>query len=94
MQSEATRRNIVIVCEELDHVWDESDIDEFLRLWEEDYTVHQIASYFKRQPKEVALLLINTFTEQRLRKLIGFQWGEKRTRTRGMSAVDENRVIK
>lgn len=80
MRSESARKNRVIVCEELNHVWDQSEINEFLRLWDEGYTVHQIASFFKRKPKEVALLLINTFTEYRLRQLIGYQWGEKPAR--------------
>lgn len=94
MQAESARKNRVIVCEELNHIWDQSEIDEFLRLWEEGYTVHQIASYFKRQPKEVALLLINTFSEYRLRRLIGYQWGEKPCRSKRIALDVDSRVNK
>jgi hypothetical protein len=92
MQAEAARKNRVIVCEELNHIWDQSEIDEFLRLWEEGYTVHQIAAYFKRQTKEVALLLINTFSEYRLRQLIGFRWGEKSNRSKRIALEDVRSV--
>ena len=53
------RKNIVIVCEELDHTWDESEIKHFCKLWKEDISIWEMEEIFQRPQAEIALVIID-----------------------------------
>lgn len=58
----ATRKKIHLACETLDFTWDESQLAEARRLWDEGYTLRQLSSYFKRPMKETYILLADIMT--------------------------------
>lgn len=48
-----TRRNIVVVLDDLDFFWDEDDLIKLARWYAGGYDLFQIAEFFKRDPDEV-----------------------------------------
>lgn len=53
------RQNIYVACENFDFVWDERDVVEFDRMWNEGLSLYDIAKVFKRDPDEVAILVMD-----------------------------------
>ncbi|WP_129692334.1 helix-turn-helix domain containing protein [Gottfriedia acidiceleris] len=53
------RRNTVIVLEELDHTWDKDELEEIVKLWEEDVTIWEMEEIFQRPQAEVALAIMD-----------------------------------
>ena len=53
------RNAIYIACEEMDFIWAESDLMMFRHLWNKGESILDIAAYFKRDPDEVGLLIID-----------------------------------
>ncbi|MEH7392430.1 hypothetical protein [Bacillus sp. JJ1474] len=54
-----SRKKRVIVCEELNFVWDAPELKEIARLWEQSADVRLIANRFDRDPDEVLFALIH-----------------------------------
>jgi len=53
------RQNIYVACEDLDFVWDERDVIQVDRMWEEGFSIDDIAKAFDRDTDEIALLVID-----------------------------------
>ncbi|GIO63550.1 hypothetical protein [Paenibacillus cineris] len=53
------RQNIYLACEEMNFIWSEKEVGDFLKLWKEGRGIPQIAAYFDRDPDEVGLLVID-----------------------------------
>ncbi|MFB9326975.1 helix-turn-helix domain containing protein [Paenibacillus aurantiacus] len=53
------RINTYIACEDLNHVWDESEVIAFDQMWCEGLCIYEIAEAFQRDPDEVAILAID-----------------------------------
>lgn len=53
------RQKIYIACEEVDMIWSEKDVEHFRNMWKEGKTILQIADFFKRDPDEIGLLIID-----------------------------------
>lgn len=70
-ESTKTRSAVYIACEEMDHTWKESQLQEFSRLWKDGFTIIQIASYFRRPVKEVVILAVDLIDKRRLDELLG-----------------------
>lgn len=55
-----TRKNRVIVCEDLDFVWDEPELVELAELWNAGASVESMAEHFGREdPDEVLMAIIH-----------------------------------
>lgn len=54
-----SRRNIIIVCEELDYNWDEDDLKVVADMCKYTYTVGEIAKHFVRDPDEVLFACVH-----------------------------------
>ncbi|MDN4593193.1 hypothetical protein [Polycladomyces subterraneus] len=52
-------RNIYIALEDLDVIWDEDDIPGIVRLWNEGFSLMDIANACERESAEVFLLLMD-----------------------------------
>ncbi|GAB7387398.1 hypothetical protein BSNK01_12340 [Bacillaceae bacterium] len=63
-----SRRNIYVACEDMDFVWDERDVEEFDRMWQEGFSIWDIARAFNRDPDEVALLAMDRARKRKIKK--------------------------
>ncbi|PEJ46943.1 helix-turn-helix domain containing protein [Bacillus sp. AFS002410] len=61
------RKKVVIVLEELDFTWDESEVKEFVRLWKEDTSIWELAKHFQRPQAELALLIMDQEIKGRIK---------------------------
>ncbi|MED4914342.1 hypothetical protein [Parageobacillus thermoglucosidasius] len=48
-----------MLFEDTDFYWDERDVLQFDRMWNEGYSLEDIATYFRRHEDEIALLVID-----------------------------------
>jgi hypothetical protein len=48
-----------MLFEDIDFYWDERDVLQFDRIWNEGYSLEDIAAYFRRHEDEIALLVID-----------------------------------
>jgi hypothetical protein len=53
------RRNIYIALEDLDFIWDESEIPDIERMWNAGFSVWDIANACERDADEVAILIMD-----------------------------------
>lgn len=53
------RQKIYLVLEELDFTWDEHDVVDFRDMWNMGIPISWIASHFKRDIDEVAMLVMD-----------------------------------
>ncbi|OXL83156.1 hypothetical protein BCV73_08750 [Paenibacillus sp. SSG-1] len=56
---EKTRNKIYIALEEVDMIWDTDEVEDFRRLWRQGKTILEISRFFKRDPDEIALLIMD-----------------------------------
>ncbi|QKE74749.1 helix-turn-helix domain containing protein [Arthrobacter citreus] len=61
------RKKVVIVLEELDFTWDESEVKEFVRLWKEGASIWDLAKTFQRPQAEIALLIMDQVIKGRIK---------------------------
>lgn len=54
-----TTFKIYIACEEMNYFWTEADLMMFRHLWKTGESLAQIAEYFRRDPDEVVILIID-----------------------------------
>lgn len=59
MTMENQRSCIYVACEEVDMIWDERDVTAFDSMWNEGFSIDDIASSFERDVDEVALLVMD-----------------------------------
>lgn len=53
------RKKRVIVCEELNFLWDDPELKELAEMWVEGGDVRLIANYFDRDPDEILMALVH-----------------------------------
>lgn len=53
------RRSIYIANEEVNQVWDESDIPDFVEMWNNKKTLKEISKYLGAEKEELQLLAID-----------------------------------
>jgi len=64
------RRNIITVLEEVDFLWDESELQELQRLHKEGKTIREMNEVFQREdPDEIFLALFHLAKEGTIKKL-------------------------
>lgn len=61
------RRATYIALEELNFVWDEDEINVFIKLWKEGADFRLIAEHFDRDQDEIALLLMDLARKGRVK---------------------------
>lgn len=54
-----SRDVIYIACEEMNFIWSEEEVNEFINLWNSGIDILSIAEHFNRDPDEVGLLVID-----------------------------------
>lgn len=54
-----TRSKIYLACEELNFVWDKTEIRDFRVMWDEGKSIRQMAEALERDPDEVLILAID-----------------------------------
>lgn len=64
-----------ICCEDYDFRWDKKQIPEFRELWNEGWSIFDIAKVFKRKPQEVLFLVIDQDDRKTIKKRPGGIWG-------------------
>ncbi|WP_308637696.1 helix-turn-helix domain-containing protein [Paenibacillus silvisoli] len=69
--------NLYLACEEMDFSWDEKEIFRFESLWRQGMAVFQIAKELRRDPDEVALLIIDRSRKKAIAPRKGGIWGEE-----------------
>jgi hypothetical protein len=55
----SARKNRVVVCEDMDFVWDQPELRELTTMWTRGTSVEIIARRFERDPDEVLIALIH-----------------------------------
>jgi hypothetical protein len=65
------RMNRVIVLENLNFIFDESELNEINELWDKDSSLTDIAEYFKRDPDEIFLALFHLSREKKIKRRRG-----------------------
>lgn len=72
------RRNRVIVCEDLNFIWEQSELREIKRMWKMNFSVKYMAEYFDRDPDEILIALIHLAKDDRIQSRIyglkGLKW--------------------
>lgn len=66
-----SRMNRIIVLENLNFIWDRSELIEIKRMWKKDVSMIAIAEHFKRDPDEVLLALIHLAREDKINRRKG-----------------------
>lgn len=60
------RKNRVIVLEDLNFVWDGSELYALRKLWNKGRSIEHISDHFHRDPDEILLALIHLAREDRI----------------------------
>ncbi|MDF2790457.1 MAG: hypothetical protein K0S80_3558 [Neobacillus sp.] len=71
------RKKLVIVCEDLDFLWDEHELMELAVMWRCGSSVEGMTKYFNRNdPDEVVLALIHLAREDKIKaRKLGLKGG-------------------
>lgn len=59
IESRGNMRNLYIACEDMNHIWLDSQVAEMREFWRQGYDIAAIAKHFKRDMDEVAILIID-----------------------------------
>ncbi|PWW06294.1 hypothetical protein DFQ01_103196 [Paenibacillus cellulosilyticus] len=73
----ASRQKIYLACEDMNFAWDEVEVRKFHELWKAGVGIFDIAEQLKRDPDEVALLIIDRSRQHRIQPRTGGIWGEE-----------------
>lgn len=60
------RMNRVIVLEDLDFLWDRSELREIVQMWQKNFSLHYMAEYLEREPDEIFLALLHLSRNKRI----------------------------
>jgi len=74
------RRNIYIALEDLDFIWDEAEVPDIERMWNEGYSIWQIANACMRDPDEVLILIMDRVRKGFIEPRPGGVYGRRMTR--------------
>lgn len=66
-----SRKQRVIVCEELNFVWDAPELKEIAKYWELSGDIRLIAKHFDRDPDEVLIALIHLARKDKITRREG-----------------------
>jgi hypothetical protein len=69
------RKNRVIVCEDLDFLWDEPELVLLEKMWESGASFERITERFGRDPDEIFLALFHLAREDKISKRRGGFYG-------------------
>ncbi|MBN2909137.1 helix-turn-helix domain-containing protein [Polycladomyces sp. WAk] len=72
------RRKVYVALEDLDLIFDERDLPEIIRMWEDGLALTDIARSFKRDPDEITCLIMSLARENRIRPRIVGAYGRRR----------------
>lgn len=64
------RRNRIIVLEDMNFIWEQSDLREVKKMWEMNFSIIYMAEYFDRDPDEILLALIHLAKDDRIKSRI------------------------
>lgn len=53
------RKKRVIVCEDLNYIWDQTELNKIAKFWNQSGDIRIIANYFNRDPDEVVIAIIH-----------------------------------
>jgi hypothetical protein len=71
-----TKRNLIyIACEDLDFVWDEHDLIEFVNDWRNGKSIIEISDKFQREQDECAILILDLARKGLIQKRAGGIFG-------------------
>ena len=73
----ASRQNIYLACEDMNFTWDEVEVLKFEGLWKAGLGLFEIADRLRRDPDEVALLIIDRSRQRRIKPRSGGIWGDE-----------------
>lgn len=62
------RQMIYLPLEDIDLVWDERDLPKVRELWEQNFSVWEIAEEFNRDPIAVAVLIIDQARQDKIKR--------------------------
>ena len=65
------RRNRVIVLEDLNFLFDESEIKEIKKMWNLNLSLQYMSEYLERDPDEIVLAIMHLAREDRITKRRG-----------------------
>lgn len=74
---QAVRKKRVIVCEDLNFLWDEPELEEMAQIWEQGWSPNYMGEYFGRDPDEVIFALIHLGREGKISNRKGGLFGTK-----------------
>jgi hypothetical protein len=64
------RLNRVIVLEDMNFIWEQSDLREVKKMWKMNFSIKYMAEYFDRDPDEILLALIHLAKDDRIKSRI------------------------
>lgn len=62
------RQMIYLPLEDIDLIWDERDLPKIRELWEENFSIWEIAEEFDRDPIAVAVLIIDQARKNKIKR--------------------------
>lgn len=65
------RKNRIIVCEDMNFIWDSPELKQVAKLWKQCKSVEEIGKYFKRDPDEVIFALIHLARQNKIERRKG-----------------------
>lgn len=66
-----SRKKRVIVCEDLNFIWDEPELREIAKMWSNGEDVRKISEHFERDADEVLFALIHLARKDRIQRRKG-----------------------
>ena len=73
----ASQQKIYLACENMNFIWGEAEVLEFEKLWRAGCGLFEIADKLRRDPDEVALLVIDRSRQLRIKPRLGGIWGDE-----------------
>jgi hypothetical protein len=65
------RINRVIVCEDMNFIWDDPELKQIAKMWKQRYSIEGISKYFDRDPDEVLFALIHLARNDKIKRRKG-----------------------
>ncbi|WP_380162261.1 hypothetical protein [Kroppenstedtia sanguinis] len=72
------RRNIYLALEGLDFTFDEDDLPDVIRKWEEGFSIWDMAEAMNRDPDEIAVLIMSLSREGKIERRPGAALGRRK----------------
>lgn len=65
------RKNRIIVCEDLNFIWDEPELEEIKNMWNGQRCIDGIAEEFNCDPDEILIALIHLARTRKIKRIKG-----------------------